>query len=238
MSGKYTVYMHEHRESGKKYIGITGLKPEHRWNNGKGYTSGYFRNAIDRHGWDAFRHEILYVNLTKEEACRLECELIAKYQSNNPDYGYNCSIGGEMSALGCHWSLGEDTKRKMRKPKTETHRKRISESRKGSGNPMYGKKLSAEHRRKISEGEKGKRLSEDHKAKITRTGIGTHKKYCYFSAKSRIITVYIPLGGGLSGLFEFIGTRVPFIKCIIFLILLHWEEKKCRKADFMPIFPE
>jgi len=184
MSGKYTVYMHEHRESGKKYIGITGLKPEHRWNNGKGYTSGYFRNAIDRHGWDAFRHEILYVNLTKEEACRLECELIAKYQSNNPDYGYNCSIGGEMSALGCHWSLGEDTKRKMRKPKTETHRKRISESRKGSGNPMYGKKLSAEHRRKISEGEKGKRLSEDHKAKISGANNYKSKRVAQYDAKT------------------------------------------------------
>lgn len=158
----YVVYMHEHRETGKKYIGITGMKPEYRWNNGKGYSSGYFRNAIDKYGWDAFRHEILYTRLTKEEACKLEQELIAKYQSNNPEYGYNCSIGGEMSALGCHWSLRDETKRKMRKPKSEEHRKHISEARKGHGKP-----LSEEHKRKISESEKGRRLSEEHKAKLS-----------------------------------------------------------------------
>jgi predicted GIY-YIG superfamily endonuclease len=126
MGKKYVVYMHEHRENGKKYIGITGMKPEHRWNNGKGYTSGYFRNAIDKYGWDAFRHEILYTDLTKDEACEMERKLIAKYMSNDPAYGYNCSTGGEASAEGCHWVLGEETKRKMRKPKSEEHRKHIS----------------------------------------------------------------------------------------------------------------
>lgn len=165
--GKYIVYMHEHRESGKKYIGITGMKPEYRWNNGKGYTSGYFRNAIDKHGWDAFRHEILYTKLTKEEACKLEQELIAKYQTNNSEFGYNCSVGGEMTALGAHWTLREETKCKMRKAKSEEHRKHISEARKGNGNPMYGKRLSEEHRRKISESGKGRRLSEEHKAKLS-----------------------------------------------------------------------
>lgn len=164
---RYVVYMHEHRESGKKYIGITGMKPEHRWNNGKGYTSGYFRNAIEKHGWDAFRHEILYTRLTKEEACSLEQELIAKYRTNDPEYGYNSSVGGEMSALGSRWYLSEETKRKMRKPKSEEHRKRISEARKGEGNAMYGKTLSEEHRKKISESEKGRRLTEEHKAKIS-----------------------------------------------------------------------
>ena len=113
----------------KRYT--TGMKPEHRWNNGKGYSSGYFRKAIDKYGWDAFKHEILYTKLTKDEACRLEQELIAKYKTNDSEYGYNCSIGGEMSALGCHWSLSEETKAKMSKPKTDEHRQHISEARKG-----------------------------------------------------------------------------------------------------------
>lgn len=163
----YTVYMHEHRESGKKYIGITGMKPEHRWNNGKGYSSGYFHNAIDKYGWDAFRHEILYTRLTKEEACELERELIAKYKSDNPEFGYNRSAGGDIGSSGCHWSLGDDTKRKMRKPKSEEHRKHISEARKGAGNPMFGKRLSAEHRKKIGEAERGRKLTEEHKAKLS-----------------------------------------------------------------------
>ena len=180
----YVVYMHEHRETGKKYIGITGMKPEYRWNNGKGYTSGYFRNAIDKHGWDAFRHEILYTNLTKEEACKLEQELIAKYRTNDSEYGYNCSIGGEMSALGCHWELGEDTKEKMRKPKSEEHRKHISESRKGEGNPMYGKHLTEEHKRKISNAEKGRHLSEEHKAKISGANNYLSKKVAQYDVQT------------------------------------------------------
>lgn len=186
MGRKYSVYMHEHRENGKKYIGITGMKPEHRWNNGKGYTSGYFRNAIEKHGWDAFKHEILYTKLTKEEACDLEQELIAKYRSNDPEYGYNCSIGGEMSALGCHWFLEETTKNRMRKPKSEEHRKHISEARSGEGNPMYGKHLSEEHRKKISESEKGRHLSEEHKAKISGANNYHSKRvgaYDYYTGK-------------------------------------------------------
>jgi group I intron endonuclease len=187
----YIVYMHEHRENGKKYIGITGMKPEYRWNNGKGYSSGYFRNAIDKHGWDAFRHEILYTNLTKEEACKLEQELIAKYQSNDPEFGYNCSVGGEMSALGCHWSLGEDTKCKMRKPKSEEHRKHISEARKG----MRCKPLSEEHKKKISEAEKGRRLSEEHKAKLSGAN----------NSNSKMVGMYDVLTGHLFAIFESTG---------------------------------
>ena len=60
---KYTVYMHEHRENNKRYIGITCQNPQKRWGNGKNYKpSSYFRNAIDKYGWDMFRHEILYTN--------------------------------------------------------------------------------------------------------------------------------------------------------------------------------
>lgn len=111
----YTIYMHEHRENGKKYIGITCQNPQKRWGNGKNYKkTSYFRNAIDKYGWDMFRHEILYTNLSKEEACKLEQELIKKYKTNDRKYGYNNSIGGEIGSLGNKHKLSEETKRKMR----------------------------------------------------------------------------------------------------------------------------
>lgn len=110
----YTVYMHEHRENGKRYIGITSQDVYKRWGNGKNYkTDSHFRNAIEKYGWDMFRHEILYVDLTYEEACLIEKELIEKYQTNNRMYGYNNSVGGEASALGNHHKLSEETKLKM-----------------------------------------------------------------------------------------------------------------------------
>ena len=110
----YTVYMHEHRENGKKYIGITSQDVYKRWGNGKNYRpTSYFRNAVEKYGWDMFRHEILYTDLTYEEACRLEGELIAKYRTNEREFGYNNSVGGEVGSLGNHHKLSEETKRKM-----------------------------------------------------------------------------------------------------------------------------
>ena len=46
--------------SNKKYIGITSLKPEYRWNKGNGYkTQTVFYRAIQKYGWDNFKHEII-----------------------------------------------------------------------------------------------------------------------------------------------------------------------------------
>lgn len=66
----YTVYLHT-SPSRKRYVGITCQKPKHRWQNGLGYCyNEYFTNAIKKYGWDNIKHEILFENLTKEEAKR------------------------------------------------------------------------------------------------------------------------------------------------------------------------
>lgn len=111
----------------KKYIGITSQKPKRRWRkNGEGYKDHlYFWRAIQKYGWDNFKHDILYVDLTKEEAEQKEVELIAYYNSNDIDFGYNMSIGGESGSKGYKY--------------TEEQRKRMSENRKGEKNGMYGK---------------------------------------------------------------------------------------------------
>ena len=79
----YTVYMHI-CPNGKKYIGITKLKPNIRWKNGKSYKGCVlFDKAIKKYGWDNMQHLVLYEKLKKEEAEQKEIELIAKYKSNN-----------------------------------------------------------------------------------------------------------------------------------------------------------
>lgn len=94
----YIVYKHT-SPCNKVYIGITSQSPEKRWQNGRGYIkNNHFWNAIQKYGWDNFKHEILYDNLTKEEACQKEIELIALYNSNNREYGYNISLGGETNS--------------------------------------------------------------------------------------------------------------------------------------------
>lgn len=111
MKNKCCVYMHTNKINNKKYIGITEQKPEDRWKNGKGYKpTSHFRHAIEKYGWDNFEHEILFDNLTTEEAALKERELIAQYKTTNREYGYNNSNGGEV---GFHYTHSPEAKKKM-----------------------------------------------------------------------------------------------------------------------------
>ena len=100
----YSVYMHT-SPSGKRYIGITRQNPIKRWKNGKGYSSNtYFTSSIEKYGWGSFHHEILYQVVTLEEAKQLEVKLIAKYRSDDRDFGYNITKGGDP----CNKGLSEE----------------------------------------------------------------------------------------------------------------------------------
>ena len=93
----YIVYQHINKTNGKSYIGLTCRKPQKRWGlNGNNYVEcPHFWRAIQKYGWDNFDHIILYSGLTHDEACETEKRLISELQTNNPDYGYNISSGGD-----------------------------------------------------------------------------------------------------------------------------------------------
>ena len=95
-SKKYLVYMHT-APSGKVYIGITSRTAKKRWgSNGCNYTSTMvFYNAIKKYGWENIVHEVLAIGLNETDAKQLEIDLIDKYQSRNPRYGYNRTFGGD-----------------------------------------------------------------------------------------------------------------------------------------------
>lgn len=114
----YKVYKHT-TPSGKVYIGITCQNVEKRWEHGKGYKkNAHFYSAIEKYGWENISHEILFENLTKEEAAAKEIELIAKFKSDNREFGYNKSKGGEKSAEGVKRSA--ETRKKMSEAKKGT----------------------------------------------------------------------------------------------------------------------
>ena len=97
---EYTVYKHT-SPSHKVYIGVTCQEPKQRWANGHGYYyNDHFKKAIDKYGWDNFKHEILFENLSQEEAYDIEIELIKLYDSTNPNKGYNNDKGGSGSNRG------------------------------------------------------------------------------------------------------------------------------------------
>lgn len=168
----YTVYMHKNKINGKVYIGITKQKINSRWRKGKGYKECKFRNAIDKYGWDNFEHIILFEHLSKESACNKEMELIKKYNSNDRNFGYNVSTGGDSGAIGTHRKMSDEHKEKDRI--VHLGEKNGMYGRKGTKHPSYGKHLSDETKRKMSEKlkghipwNKGKKLTEEHKLKVS-----------------------------------------------------------------------
>ena len=189
----YCVYKHTNICNNKCYIGITSQSPNRRWLNGYGYskTQPKFYNAIKKYGWDSFTHEILFENLTFEEANQKEIELIALY--NSCENGYNISTGGsgnpghevtaemrlQMSAAHAgqvSWTKG--------KPLTETHKNNLSIAHMGKNTG----ERSLETKEKISKALKGKKKSEKARLNMSaakagkapwnkgKSGIAGHKK--------------------------------------------------------------
>lgn len=108
---EYTVYMHVF-PNGKRYIGITKGDVSERWKNGFGYKTQFVFTAIVKFGWDNIEHHILYTNLTKEDACEKERELIKKYKTLINENGYNADLGGDST--GVH---SKETKKKISESK-------------------------------------------------------------------------------------------------------------------------
>ena len=149
---QYFVYIHINKLNNKKYVGITKQpKPEYRWGvNGCNYKeSPHFYSAIQKYGWDNFEHKIVAENLSKQEACEMERNLIAKYQTQNNQFGYNIFDGGTAP------SLPQETKNK------------IANGLKGNKNGL-GKPCSEEKKNKISTAQKGKKLTEEHKKNLSK----------------------------------------------------------------------
>lgn len=166
--------MHKNKINNKVYIGITCQKVYDRWRKGRGYKScKLFYRAILKYGWDNFEHIILFNNLTKEEAENKEINLIKKYNSNNYKYGYNICSGGKGTP---HHKMSKKSKEQMIKKLKEVMnkpemKKRLSEKHSGKNHINYGKHLSEETKKKISNSEKGKKWSGLKKVMCLETNI-------------------------------------------------------------------
>lgn len=193
---KWFLYVHT-SPSGKKYVGVTSQNPpEKRWGrygqrylikNQKGeYNHPFMAHALLKYpNWDEWKHEILLMNETEEYVKRAEKCLIKSYKSNNPQFGYNLTLGGDGTS-GYH--ISEEHKEKLRtmrlgKNLSDETKKKMSESLKGKfkgkNHPMYGTHRTDEQRQKTSDTLKekykngwnsdrfNKRLSDEAKQKIS-----------------------------------------------------------------------
>lgn len=186
----YKVYIHT-CPNNKVYVGLTKQKVEKRWRNGLGYESTpYFYNAIKKYGWENIKHEVLFENLTKQEAEQKEIETISLYNSSNKKFGYNLERGGKagyrltpeirekMSIAARGKIVSAETRAKISK----AHKGRIfsEETKKKISQAKMGKTVSEETRRKLSEINKGNKMSEEARKKLSEA-----KKGQKFSEETR-----------------------------------------------------
>ena len=172
-------------DNGKVYIGksvnIHVRLINHKSYENKSKGKCYFQNAIIKYGWNAFTVEIIEIfeNFDKlkdnDSLLSRESYYIELFDSANVDKGYNlCKYSNDMTGR----KLSEETKEKMRKPKSEEHIAKMrnrpcsKETRDKIRQSQIGRQHSEESKEKMRRANIGKKLSEETKEKIGKAGKG------------------------------------------------------------------
>lgn len=94
----YCVYKYVF-PNGMIYVGMTKNTIQKRRDNGYQHNIR-LRNAVKMFGWKNVQTTILASGLSKEKACKKEIEFIRELNANDPNVGYNISMGGTSTYAG------------------------------------------------------------------------------------------------------------------------------------------
>lgn len=139
------IYLTTNLVNNRKYIG------KQLDENKKNYLgSGIaLKNAIKKYGTENFDKKIIHNNITnKKELSKLEKEYILKHNAQNSTEYYNIAPGGDGGCIIKNYKFTEEQKENCKKAAIIRNQ-----------NPEYLNKLSIAH--------KGKKLSEQHKQKLS-----------------------------------------------------------------------
>lgn len=101
MNGIFWIYCFENKINGKKYIGKTNnieTRFRSHLNKAKRNVGNYLHNAIRKYGIDNFWFGAIGFCFTEEAALEQEKFLIQFNRSNDREFGYNQTEGGEGSS--------------------------------------------------------------------------------------------------------------------------------------------
>lgn len=165
------IYKRQNKINGKIYIGQHQYDKEGIDYNYLG-SGSIFKKALSKYGNDNFTYELLESCENIDQLNERESYYIRIFDSVSPK-GYNLRDGGKGKVLSeeAHIILSNA----QRKYYNEHPEKALyeSEARKGSGNPMFGRKQSEKQRKAASEANKGKPRSEKQMKAIRKHGFGS-----------------------------------------------------------------
>ncbi len=94
-----SLYQIINLKNSKRYIGKTCLTAAQRWRkhckDARAGRPWAISRAVRKYGADSFAVEVLFSASTEREANAAEIALIAAAHSNDPEYGYNNTLGGD-----------------------------------------------------------------------------------------------------------------------------------------------
>jgi group I intron endonuclease len=176
------IYLITNKITKKKYVGQSVQKDiNSRWKQHKCMISSsigkYLLDSYKKHGIHNFKFQIICICFD-EDVDDLEKHYIEKYNTLAPN-GYNLTIGGKRRYLK------KESKDKISKalsgrggnPCSEETKQKISLANRGNKNGNFGKKMSDEQRKKISETmKKQKRLPTEKQLNALRQYNQSHNK--------------------------------------------------------------
>lgn len=186
------IYCIINRKNNKKYIGqsidIEDRKKNHftRLKNNKHYNI-HLQNAYNY--YENFDFYII-AKCNKNELDFLEKMFIRLYKTTNSKYGYNLESGGHKNK-----TLSDETKKKISLNHANVKGKKNPNYGKdftGDNNPFYGRTHSLDSKKKMREAKLGKKLSQNHKDKISKSLKGRQRslKECESLSKGNNNTGY------------------------------------------------
>lgn len=139
------IYKITNRVNGKIYIGQTTTPLLQRWRAHRNSKSNcVFHKAIRKYGAENFTVEQIDIAADCDELNKKEQYWIRHYNSMRPN-GYNSTTGGD-NTCAC-----DEVKQKLSKQRMGANNHMYGRNMTGANNPFFGKKHTAETRKKLSE---------------------------------------------------------------------------------------
>jgi len=153
---RFKIYLITNSINGKVYVGKTEKSLDERWKEhikcAKNRVNRRLYDAMNKHGLENFEISCLDQTEDSEKINEMESWFIYILKSNNPNNGYNMTLGGD----------GGNTISGFSEDRMVEYKKKLSES-------IRGYKHSEETKMRLSEIRKGSTLEDSVKEKISMT---------------------------------------------------------------------